>query len=70
MMALLSFAALLGSLQVGMGHRVRPGGDDGWETDFVGSLQRRDGGHLDQQILAHQAVDDEEGVRRIGAARK
>jgi hypothetical protein len=32
---LLTFAALLGSLQVGMGHRVKPGGDDGWETAFV-----------------------------------
>jgi hypothetical protein len=31
----LSFTALFDSLQVGMGRRVKPGGDEGWGTAFV-----------------------------------
>src|ERR1700722_9120889 len=33
-------------------------------------LQRGDRAHLDQKLLAHQAVDDEQRVGRIAAARK
>ena len=32
------------------------------------ALQRRDGADFDQKFFAHQAIDDEERVRRIGAA--
>src|SRR5262249_41478923 len=34
------------------------------------NLQRRDGLHLDQERLLHQAVDDQQRIGRIGAARK
>ena len=54
------------SLHVRMDHRAEHQARQLRRSD----LQRRHRLHLDQQIFAHQAVDDEKRVRRKGAAGK